>query len=133
MFWRVHWKDCPGFSPENASSAPWGLEEVTCDGCRGSGYIARNGREMECPWCEGTGVKPVERLLGYSCCSSRQELIDYFRFRCEPSDDTPVVIFAGEAVGLGDDMEPLVVPKTNPRPRWTTWGKLKRTAKMKGD
>jgi hypothetical protein len=127
MFWRVHHTDCPPFSPENASSAPWGQEEQICPRCNGAGYITRRGAEEDCPRCGGTGVVEAERVPGYSCCESREALVEYFEARGGLPENAPVVVFSGRVVGHGPDGEPLVIPRMNhPRPRWFTWGQIKK-------
>jgi hypothetical protein len=130
MFWRAHYPDCPEFSSENASSAPWSAEEESCTVCRGTGFITRNGYEDECPKCGGTGVTDIERQRGYSCCESRKALVRYFESRGGLPDDCPIVVFGGDIVGFGMDNEPLVVPRDFPRPRWTTWGRVRRSARL---
>ena len=99
-FYRLHWQDAPPFNAENASTAPWG-EDV------------------------------VERLRGYSAVKSPEELMAYFKSRGGLPDDTSghAMIFRGFEVGIGPDGEPLVIPKTFPRPRRLTISEFEKAVK----
>lgn len=119
MFYRVHRHGIPEFNADNAYSSPWGMEY--CPHCDGEGYIPWED-DRECPHCHGTGEPPRQR--GYSCCESSEDLVSYFESRGGCDDDVPVVIFSGEVVGTGEDGEPLVVPKSFPKPRWTTYKQI---------
>lgn len=146
IYYRCHLSSLP-FSPENAYSSPWGTgEDGTCGVCQGVGKVEKpyqdtcwecggagegcgcdHGimtyyREVPCPYCQGTGK--AKRLRGYSCFKSPEALSNYFFLRGGMSDNATVVIFTGEQVGVGPDGEPLVVPKTFPRPRFITWGQM---------
>lgn len=127
-YYRVHWRDCPEFSPENAESCVWGTrgQDTFCSRCNGQGYLP-SGRE--CPECGGTGVVEVRGREGYSCCESALKLYEYFNSggRDEPADDEPVVEFSGRCVGYGFDMEPLVIPDMK-HVRWMTWAELRELA-----
>lgn len=139
VYYRVHWKDCPPLSPENAWSALWGTQRtpdgtqtycVTCDGtgegartcptCRGLGRdewdwdaictrCGGSGVLDGCESCDGEGV--WDCLYGYSCFADPQSLVDYFAARHGTvEDDDTVVIFEGEYYGTGFDGEDLAVP-----------------------
>ena len=132
-YYRVHWSDCPEFCAANAQSLPWGERDgVVCGRCDGAGYVTRrDGSEAECSGCGGAGFVAPEPEPGYSCCQSAEDLVRYFRGRIEPDDDEPVVIFAGDIVGVGPDGEPLVIPAALPRPRWTTYGAVRRAVERR--
>lgn len=126
MYWRVHW-DAPGtFSPENAWSAPWGTAS-TADECAlcdedGEMFDEALNEFVPCPY-----HGQANRSEGYSCCESRQALVEYFAARGGCAGRQRIVIFAGQVASFGPDMEALVVPTmTKPRPRWTTWGRITR-------
>jgi len=126
MFYRVHWFDCPEFSPENAESIDWGLrgQDVMCPRCNGSGYIKRGEYEDYCPDCDGAGVVEAQPVPGYSCCESPEGLIKYFDSRVEPDDSETVIEFSGRIVGWGTDNEPLVIPDML-HVRKMTWAEFK--------
>ena len=142
-FWRAHYPDCPPFSPENASSAGWsetlsgecavcgGSGDVECTRCHGEGCERCDWTGFRpCATCEGDGK--ARRVEGYSCCTSRERLVQYFAGRGGLPDDCPIVIFTGRVVGFGQDGEPLVVPQmTRPRPRWTSWSTLTQRGGLK--
>ena len=139
-YYRIHWADCPAFSPENAWSALWGAtrspdgsqtECTVCAGvgkssspcptCDGRGYrdgdpdhecgtCDGTGDVDECTACDGTGWQ--DALQGYSCCDTAEELVRYFTHaaRDAAEDDDKVVVFEGTRVGDGFDGEPLAVP-----------------------
>lgn len=138
-FYRIHWDGSPGFSPDNAWSAPWGSERVadgyilcfSCDGtgdghteipCRDCGGTGIDEDWATCRSCDGAGEtiedhcpdceegrKPCER--GYSCEASPEALIGYFRdHSVTPGGGDSVIIFEGEQTGTGLDWEPLAVP-----------------------
>ena len=139
-YYRIHWADCPAFSPENAWSALWGAtrspdgsqtECTVCAGvgkssspcptCDGRGYrdgdpdhecgtCDGTGDVDECDTCDGTGWQ--DALQGYSCCDTAEELVRYFTHaaRDAAEDDDLVVVFEGTRVGDGFDGEPLAVP-----------------------
>ncbi len=129
MFYRVHWHDCPEFSPENAQSIDWGLrgQDVSCPRCHGEGYILRCDEAQECPECGGDGVIEAQPEPGYSCCESAEALISYFTSRCEVPDNELVVIFSGRIVGWGTDNEPRAIPDMK-HVEHTTWGEFRRRA-----
>ena len=117
MFYRVHHKDCPEFSVDNAWSMTWG----------GWGEMAPCpcGGHEDCPHCGGTGEVDAQPVRGYSCCETPEALVRYFEARsCD--DDAPVVVFEGAELGRGEDNEPLVVPTRVIG--WTTYGELLASA-----
>lgn len=82
MYWRVHWSDLPPFNADNAWTRPWG----------------QHG--------------DVKAVRGYSATKSAEELVRYFKAHgSDVGDDDPIVLFDGYEVGVGPDLEPLVVPK----------------------
>jgi hypothetical protein len=113
----------------DGSGEVWASPLVACPGCDGRGRLRHRlpgptpAQPEPCPHCEGRGFVTPQR--GYSCCWSADDLLVYFS-GARLDDDEPVVIFSGEVVGTGADGEPLVVPACHPRPRWTTWGRLRR-------
>lgn len=88
-----------------------------------------------CRRCGGTGIDPEwlrSRQRGYSCCETPEALVAYFQARGGLPDDTPVVCFAGHVVKAGADTgEMLVVPAERPRPRWFTWGQVRRVVEKR--
>lgn len=125
MFWRVHWLDCPQFSAENATSAPWGTAASAdeCSWCDENGEIYDEATDeyVACPY---HGAQA--RTDGYSCCESPEQLVSYFGHRAGCPDDMPVVVFAGRIVDHGPDLESLVIPRLKPRPRWLRYGDIER-------
>jgi len=124
-YWRVHHSDCPEFSAENATNAPWGWVEHAedCPFCDDDGHLwsEAHGDYIPCPF---HGVE--NRALGYSCCESPTDLVNYFEARGGAPDDAAVVVFKGRMVGHGPDGEPLVIPHDDrPRPRWLRYGQVK--------
>lgn len=134
FFYRVHWRDCPEFSPENAESIAWGMRdhEVMCPRCCGNLFVKQGKYEIECPECEGTGTVYAEPQPGYSCCESPKKLYKYFNSgsRFEPDDNEKVIEFSGKIVGCGADDEPLVIPDMK-HVREMTWAEFKKLLNRK--
>lgn len=84
-FYRIHWEGSRTFSRKNAWSADWGYE----------------------------GDVPPKR--GYSCYDDPERLYDYMMSKCiefaPDDDDTELIIFAGDAVGVGPEGEDLALPR----------------------
>ena len=122
VYYRVHWKDCPPLSPENAWSALWGTRRtpggaqtycVACDGtgqgtrhcrdCDGTGWTTDGwNTEDRCRRCDGAGVIDGcescdgegvhDCLRGYSCFADPQSLIGYFEARPGTVEDDDTVV-----------------------------------------
>lgn len=125
LYYRVHWRDCPPFAPENAKSIDWSLrgQDTPCPRCQGEGFIVRADYEETCPECDGACVVEARPVEGYSCCESIEKLDAYFSARIIPDDPEVVIEFSGRLVGWGTDNEPLVVPDMH-HVKYTTWGEI---------
>ena len=87
--------------------------------CHGFGWIVKAEEIGICKRCKGTGRnKRWKRESGYSCCESPEALVSYFNARGGAAANARVVVFAGDVAGIGPDNEPLVIPRSQPRPRW---------------
>ena len=153
MYYRLHDKAISGkFCPENAKSEPFDDAAVRCPECLGTGSVwVENpdwsgfgdepaNLEEECPLCQSEGSMYWSSLRdrrdeydmgeylqeGYSCFLSVEDMRAYIQeygWYSIITDETPVVAFEGEEVGMGLDGEPLVIPSQVLY--WTTWGKIK--------
>ena len=155
LFYRVHWKHNPPFSPENAQSEAWNLEyegdtkncpackaegRVPCAKCGGDGCVwigpradqrpttcpaCKGRRTAACGECGGKGAISDRVRRGYSAFTSADELVQYMDSMLAADASDPVVVFSGQQIGEGHDGEPLVLPDMQVV-RWTTYGKLKK-------
>lgn len=103
---RVHWaaEGVPeaAFASANALSAPWGY------------------------WQNRLDSSNVSVRTGYSACMDAEALIKYIGSRRYPGSGDAVIIFEGTEIGVGDDDEALVMPKSNGRQLRVSWDEFVR-------